>query len=214
MIRNIRLNTKTQQIIQSVYPTMSSLQQSIANYFLENTELLDFSSKRISKILYVSEPTLSRFAQKCNFKGYREFIYEYSNDLQNCEFDSSDESQHIKEDIQSQYFDSLKNKCVEISEQDFDHLQEIFDQSGKIYVYGEGFASTIANTFQYRLINLSYDISIIPNVDFLQLRSQLIQHNDLFISPCRMNPQSIQYPSHIYSRMNPTRFTLDRQIPS
>ena len=96
MIRNIRLNTKTKQIIQSVYPTMSSLQQSIADYFLENTELLDFSSKRISKILYVSEPTLSRFAQKCNFKGYREFIYEYSNDLQNCEVDSSDKTSTLK----------------------------------------------------------------------------------------------------------------------
>ena len=60
-------------------------------------------------------------------------------------------------------------------------MQEILDQSRKIYIYGEGFAATIANTFQYRLINLGYDISIIPNVDFLQLRSHLIQHNDLFI---------------------------------
>lgn len=181
MIRNIRLNTKTKQIIQSVYPTMSSLQQSIADYFLENTELLDFSSKRISKMLYVSEPTLSRFAQKCNFKGYREFIYEYSSDLQNCEIDSSDENQYIKENIQNQYFDSVKKKCIEIAAQDFDHLQGILDQSRKIYIYGEGFAATIANTFQYRLINLGYDISIIPNVDFLQLRSHLIQHDDLFI---------------------------------
>lgn len=181
MIRNIRLNTKTKQIIQSVYPTMSSLQQSIADYFLENTELLDFSSKRISKILYVSEPTLSRFAQKCNFKGYREFIYEYSSDLQNCEIDSSDENQYIKENIQNQYFDSVKKKCIEIAAQDFDHLQGILEQSRKIYIYGEGFAATIANTFQYRLINLGYDISIIPNVDFLQLRSHLIQHDDLFI---------------------------------
>lgn len=181
MIRNIRLNTKTKQIIQSVYPTMSSLQQSIADYFLENTELLDFSSKRISKILYVSEPTLSRFAQKCNFKGYREFIYEYSSDLQNCEIDSSDKNQYIKENIQNQYFDSVKKKCIEIAAQDFDHLQDILDQSRKIYIYGEGFAATIANTFQYRLINLGYDISIIPNVDFLQLRSHLIQHDDLFI---------------------------------
>ena len=181
MIRNIRLNTKTKQIIQSVYPTMSSLQQSIADYFLETTELLDFSSKRISKILYVSEPTLSRFAQKCNFKGYREFIYEYSSDLQNCEIDSSDKNQYIKENIQNQYFDSVKKKYIEIAAQDFDHLQDILDQSRKIYIYGEGFAATIANTFQYRLINLGYDISIIPNVDFLQLRSHLIQHDDLFI---------------------------------
>ena len=30
------------------------------------------------------------------FKGYREFIYEYSNDLQNCEADSSDETSTLK----------------------------------------------------------------------------------------------------------------------
>lgn len=42
---------------------------------------MDFSSKNISRVLYVSEATLSRFSQKCGYKGYREFIFSYERDL-------------------------------------------------------------------------------------------------------------------------------------
>ncbi|MFR0957923.1 MAG: hypothetical protein ACLSFA_20120 [Roseburia inulinivorans] len=36
---------------------------------------MDFSSKNISKRLYVSEAALSRFSKKCGYKGYRELIF-------------------------------------------------------------------------------------------------------------------------------------------
>lgn len=38
---------------------------------------MDFSSKSISERLFVSEASLSRFAKKCGYRGYREFIYQY-----------------------------------------------------------------------------------------------------------------------------------------
>ena len=38
---------------------------------------MDFSAKEIAKHLFVSEASLSRFAKKCGFRGYREFIYQY-----------------------------------------------------------------------------------------------------------------------------------------
>ncbi|WP_404813571.1 hypothetical protein [Clostridium bowmanii] len=38
---------------------------------------MNFLSKSISKYLYTSEATLTRFAQKCGFRGYREFVYQY-----------------------------------------------------------------------------------------------------------------------------------------
>lgn len=38
---------------------------------------MDFSSRHISSMLYVSEASLSRFAKKCGYKGYREFVFKY-----------------------------------------------------------------------------------------------------------------------------------------
>lgn len=44
---------------------------------MKNEEKMDFSAKEIAKHLFVSEASLSRFAKKCGFRGYREFIYQY-----------------------------------------------------------------------------------------------------------------------------------------
>lgn len=68
-------------LIESYYHTFTPLERTIADFFIHNTEQQDFSSKNISGLLYVSEASLSRFAQKCGFHGYREFIYEYKQSL-------------------------------------------------------------------------------------------------------------------------------------
>ena len=38
---------------------------------------MDFSIKNISEILFTSKATLVRFAQKCGYHGYKDFIYQY-----------------------------------------------------------------------------------------------------------------------------------------
>jgi DNA-binding MurR/RpiR family transcriptional regulator len=60
---------------------MTPLERSIGTFFIDNVESIDFSSRSISARLYVSEAALSRFAKKCGFHGYREFIYSYERDL-------------------------------------------------------------------------------------------------------------------------------------
>ena len=68
-------------VIESHYETMSSMEKNIADFFINNRDQMDFSSKNISAMLYVSEAALSRFAKKCGYKGYREFIYHYKESL-------------------------------------------------------------------------------------------------------------------------------------
>lgn len=70
-------HSKVFSAIQAAYPKLTAAERSVADFFLQNRERGDFSSKAVAARLYVSEASLSRFAQKCGFKGYREFIYEY-----------------------------------------------------------------------------------------------------------------------------------------
>lgn len=42
---------------------------------------MDFSIKHISELLFTSKATLVRFAQKCGYHGYKEFIYQYEETL-------------------------------------------------------------------------------------------------------------------------------------
>ena len=64
---------------------MTAVERSVADFFIGNKDDMDFSSKNISRVLYVSEATLSRFSQKCGYKGYREFIFSYERDLKKYE---------------------------------------------------------------------------------------------------------------------------------
>ena len=54
-------------LIESYYHTFTPLERTIADFFIHNTDEQDFSSKNVSRLLYVSEASLSRFAQKCGF---------------------------------------------------------------------------------------------------------------------------------------------------
>ena len=64
-------------IIKMNYDKFTAVEKSIADFFIQNQEKVDLSSKAISDRLYVSEASLSRFAQKCGYRGYREFVYQY-----------------------------------------------------------------------------------------------------------------------------------------
>ena len=77
----ISFQNETKQTIEASYKKMTAVERSVADFFIGNKDDMDFSSKNISRVLYVSEATLSRFSQKCGYKGYREFIFSYERDL-------------------------------------------------------------------------------------------------------------------------------------
>lgn len=68
-------------IIELNYNELTTVEKAIGDFFIQNKIKQDFSAKNISEQLFVSEASLSRFAQKCGYKGYREFIYQYKEAL-------------------------------------------------------------------------------------------------------------------------------------
>ena len=54
---------------------MTDLEQEIARYFLQSETIADnLSSQQVTQKLHISQAALTRFAKKCGFTGYREFI--------------------------------------------------------------------------------------------------------------------------------------------
>ena len=64
-------------MIESNYDNFTNVEKNIADFFIQNRKRVDFSAKAIAERLYVSEASLSRFAKKCGYRGYREFVYQY-----------------------------------------------------------------------------------------------------------------------------------------
>ena len=51
-------------VIESVYPSFTPLERTVADFFIHNTDESDLSARHVSELLYVSEASLSRFAKK------------------------------------------------------------------------------------------------------------------------------------------------------
>lgn len=63
-------------VIDSHFEEMTDLEQEIARYFLQvDTIQDDLSSQNVAQKLHISQAALTRFAKKCGFTGYREFIF-------------------------------------------------------------------------------------------------------------------------------------------
>lgn len=53
-------------------------EETIVQYIQNNPEaILDYNAKELSKLIYVSSPTIIRFTQKLGFKGYQDFQLTY-----------------------------------------------------------------------------------------------------------------------------------------
>ena len=56
-------------IIKMNYDNFTAVEKSIADFFIQNQEKVELSSKAMADRLFVSEASLSRFAQKCGYRG-------------------------------------------------------------------------------------------------------------------------------------------------
>ncbi len=77
-------------VIESVYGSLTHLEKKIADYFLSDEALTaNLSAQGVSELCLV--PSLTRFAKKCGFSGYRQFIFEFQ--------ESSSESKNVSRDL-------------------------------------------------------------------------------------------------------------------
>ena len=63
--------------IKSVYGNLTTLEKEIADFFLNGPDIKDFSAQNVAAHLFISTPSLTRFAQKCGYSGYRQLLYDF-----------------------------------------------------------------------------------------------------------------------------------------
>ena len=110
------------------YDTFTNVEKTIAEFFINNKELKNLSSKNVAESLFVSEASLSRFAKKCGYKGFREFIFEYEKNI----------SKYNKEEISNlvinTYQDLLDNCHKIINKDQMKKIAHFLTKSKKVCV--------------------------------------------------------------------------------
>lgn len=161
--------------IESVFSLLSPTERTIADFFIHNQKIMDFSSKNISSLLYVSEPSLSRFAKKCGYKGYREFLFYYKewlNDLKSKPVTDSTTRQ-----VLNTYQELLDKSYALVDESQLDRLCELFTTSDRIYVYGRGHSGLAAQEMKFRFMRIGVNIEAISDNHVMKMNSVLLDKN-------------------------------------
>lgn len=158
-------------LIESVYDNFTPLERNIADFFIHNSQEMDFSSKNISKLLYVSEASLSRFAKKCGFRGYREFLFHYEENFVAGAPPVTDDNTKL---VLNTYQELLNKSYALLDIEQMDRLTHILSAKQRVYVYGRGSSGLVAQEMKLRFMRLGVNMEAVTDSHIMKMNSVLL----------------------------------------
>lgn len=154
-------------MIESNYDNFTIVEKNIADFFIKNREKTDFSAKALSERLYVSEASLSRFAKKCGYRGYREFIYQYEET-----FVEKQESMTGNTRMVLNTYQELLNKTYSlVDEAQIARIGKYLNQAERVFVCGKGSSGLAAREAEIRFMRIGVDIDSIDDSDIMRMQA-------------------------------------------
>ena len=154
-------------VIESNYENFTALEKNIADFFMKNEEKMDFSAKEIAKHLFVSEASLSRFAKKCGFRGYREFIYQYEESFE----EKNKELTGHTRTVLNMYQELLNKTYSLMDEAQIVRICEKLGQAKRVFVCGKGSSGLAAREMRLRFMRIGVDINSIQDPDLMRMQA-------------------------------------------
>lgn len=167
-------------LLKNTYADFTAAEKSVADFFIGNNDRVDLSSRKISSSLYVSEASLSRFAQKCGFKGYREFAYEYER-----YFDESNKFRRFDEltkTVLSSYQELLDRSFDLVNENQMRRVASLLSESRCVYVYGMGSSGIAAREMKLRFMRTGMLVEAITDSHMIKMNSALVDDSMVVIA--------------------------------
>lgn len=164
-------------IIIDLYEEFTPLEKTIADYFIANKTREDFSIKNMKDKLYVSEASLTRFAQKCGFRGYREFSFAYEREF----IEIIDNGYGSKGTVLQTYSQILTNISSMIDENQIDRLSNLITNAKKVQAIGIGSSGYSALEMKSRFARLGVLIDAIDKDDDMKMLSVFQDKDSLLI---------------------------------
>lgn len=154
-------------IIESNYNNFTMVEKNIADFFIHNHEKMDFSAKTVAAKLFVSEASLSRFAKKCGYRGYREFVYQYEETLV-----EKRESMTGNTRMVLNAYQELLNKTYSlVDEEQIGRIGKYLNQAERVFVCGKGSSGLAASEMELRFMRIGVDIDSLQDSDRMRMQA-------------------------------------------
>ena len=164
-------------IIEANYEKYTETERYIADYFLKQARPERLSAELVSKELSVSVASLSRFAKKCGFGGYREFTYEFRNSYVEKSAVEQQQSRLVLETYQN-----LLNKIYSLLDEGQIHrIVTELKWARRVFVCGRGSSGLAAEEMATRFRWIGIDMTALRDNEDMRMQSVFLNRHDLMI---------------------------------
>ena len=169
-------------IIESHLDKMNDLEQRIGHYFLDpNSIQEDLSSLQVAQTLHISQAALTRFAKKCGFKGYREFSFQYLQDLQKAQTESDNMQSSLSRHVLYNYNQIHQQTKELIDEEKLERVAQIIEEADRVYFFGTGSSGLVARDMKLRFMRLGVVCEALTDQDGFAWTTSILDKNCLVI---------------------------------
>lgn len=168
-------------IIDLHFEELTELEQEIARYFLQvDTIVDDLSSQQVTQKLHVSQAALTRFAKKCGFTGYREFVFQYQHQASKQDTHSHKHSPLTKRVLRS--YSNLREQTQDlIDEEQLERVAQLIEDAERVYFFGTGSSGLIAREMKLRFMRLGVVCEALTDQDGFAWTTSIMDENCLVL---------------------------------
>ena len=169
-------------IIESHLDKMTDLEQRIGHYFLDpNSIQEDLSSLQVAQTLHISQAALTRFAKKCSFKGYREFSFQYLQDLPKAQTEADNMQSSLSRHVLYNYNQIHQQTKELIDEEKLKRVAQIIEEADRVYFFGTGSSGLVARDMKLRFMRLGVVCEALTDQDGFAWTTSILDKNCLVI---------------------------------
>ena len=168
-------------IIDLHFEELTELEQEIARYFLQAETIQDdLSSQQVTQKLHISQAALTRFAKKCGFTGYREFVFQYQHQASKPDTHSHKHSPLTKRVLRS--YSNLREQTQDlIDEEQLERVAQLIDDAERVYFFGTGSSGLIAREMKLRFMRLGVVCEALTDRDGFAWTTSIMDENCLVL---------------------------------
>ena len=182
--------------LEKYYPYFTPTEKLIADFFLKNKHAGNFTAKNMSRKLHVSEASLSRFAQKMGYHGYREFLYLYEAALEKGDGSANDPHSYgistdekkqapngrtSSDEVFSTYGNILSKAAATVDDKRLRKISAMICKAGQVFVYGLGSSGLAATEFELRMLKAGIDIKAVTDYHQMVINETRLKRESLVI---------------------------------
>ena len=168
-------------IIDLHFEELTELEQAIARYFLQAETIQDdLSSQQVTQKLHISQAALTRFAKKCGFTGYREFVFQYQHQASKPDTHSHKHSPLTKRVLRS--YSIMREQTQDlIDEEQLERVAQLIDDAERVYFFGTGSSGLIAREMKLRFMRLGVVCEALTDRDGFAWTTSIMDENCLVL---------------------------------